>query len=85
MTDFARSFAVFTYKCGDLDYSNHASVGFISEDGLFANHQAVFRSNTTAIACLNVPSSLWVNVVYDITLSGDLYSVSPHDNCITMS
>jgi hypothetical protein len=69
VTDFSRSFAVFTYKCGDLTFSGGATIGFATEDGLFANHIATIRGSAQSIACLNMPSSPWVNVVYEISMT----------------
>ena len=70
VTDFTRSFSVFTYFCGDLSYSNGATIGFTTADGFFANHPASLRSSSQSIGCLNSPASPWVNVVYEITKSG---------------
>ena len=66
-TDFVRSFAVFTYMCGDLSYSTNTIIGFFSEDGLYATHPASDRGNAMAVACLNYPDNPWVNVVYKLT------------------
>ena len=66
-TDFSRSFAVYTYKCGDLNFSGGATIGFVTGDGLFANHNASIRGSPQFIACLNMPNSPWVNVVYEIS------------------
>ena len=66
-TNFVRSFAVFTYLCGDLSYSADTVIGFFSEDGLNATHPASDRWNAMAIACLNYPDNPWVNVVYELT------------------
>ena len=65
---------MFTYKCGDLTFSGGATIGFVTEDGLFANHIATLRGNARSIACLNTPNTPWVNVVYEITTSGG-YSI----------
>ena len=70
ITDFQRSFSVFTYYCGHLNYSNGATVGFVAGDGLFANHPASQRGSVQSIACSNSPSTPWVNVVYEITKTG---------------
>ena len=72
VTDFSRSFAVFTYYCGDLNYSNGATIGFTTTDGLFANHPATLRGSAQSIACLNYPATPWVNVVYEITSRGEI-------------
>ena len=67
VTDCSRSFAVFTYFCGEMGFSNGATIGFVTGDGLFANHPASQRGSVQSIACLNEPASPWVNVVYEIT------------------
>ena len=73
VTDFSRSFSVFTYYCGDLSYSNGATIGFTTTDGLFANHPATIRGRAEYVACLNYPVSPWVNVIYEITNPRMLY------------
>ena len=70
VTDFSRSFSVFTYYCGDLSYSHGATIGFVTGDGLFAHHPAILRGSAQSVACLNSPASPWVNVVYEITKTG---------------
>ena len=70
MTDFERSYAVFTYYCGNLNFSNNASIGFSSGDGINANHEATLSNFAESIACLNAPASPWVNVVYEISTTG---------------
>lgn len=72
VSDFEQSFAVFTYKCGDLGFSGDATIGFVTEGGLYANHAATFRGNAKEVACLNSPNSPWVNIVYKLTDSGKL-------------
>jgi len=66
-TDHMRSFAVFTYKCGDIGHSNSATIGFTAGDVLFANHPLTVRKRAEDIACINPPESQWVNVVYELT------------------
>ena len=66
-TDYMRSFAVFSYKCGDIGYSNLATIGFTAGDVLFANHPLTLRRRAQDIACINSPESEWVNVVYELT------------------
>ena len=75
VTDFTRSFAVFTYYCGDLTFSYDASIGFDTTDGLFANHPASLSGSTESLACSNSPVSPWVNVVYEITTPGKHYKI----------
>ena len=70
MTNYSRSFAIFTYKCGDLSYPSHVTIGFGTPDGLFANHPFSSGSNTKSIACSKSSYSDWVNVVYEISGKG---------------
>ena len=69
VTDFERSYAVFTYYCGDLDFSGDF-IGFFTGDGTSVVHEASLSGTAQSIACLNVPNSPWVNVVYGISGSG---------------
>ena len=69
----SNSYAVFTYYCGDLSHATFASIGFGTEDGLHAVHEATFRGSAHSIACLNQPTSPWVNVVYELTNNGKNY------------
>ena len=72
MTDFERSYAVFTYYCGDLGFSNNATIGFSTGDGVYANHEATLNNSAESIACVNDLNSPWVNAVYEISRSGKL-------------
>ena len=66
-TDGIKSFAVFTYKCGELNWShNRASIGFSASSSVFANHRLSQLLNVNDIACLESPSPPWSNVVYQI-------------------
>ena len=67
-----KSYAVFIYKCGDLGFADYVTIGFTTIDSLYANHFTSVRKETQAISCLNSPDSPWVNVVYELTLTGKL-------------
>ena len=78
-TDFERSFAVFTYKCGDLDFSGGAIIGFSdTRSGYYRMHVASERGNAKAIDCLNYPENVWVNVVYKLTIGKSTNILSLH-------
>ena len=66
ITNFTTSFAVFIYKCNDLQYSASATIGFTSFDVLFANHR-LSGYNAKNIACMNSGQNRWVNLVYKLT------------------
>ena len=60
------SFAVFTYKCGLLNWiRNKASIGFSSGEDFFFNHPLSKLPNVNNIACLNQILTPWSNVVFN--------------------
>ena len=77
VTDGANSFAIFIYRCGDLQWSrgvfalglHDATVGFGASSELFSNHRLSGAANVTNIACLNTPDNQYFTVLYEITNS----------------
>ena len=67
-TDHERSFAIFIYKCEDENarFSNRATIGYVTRDGGYANHEATFSNNPYSISCLDYPARRWTNVIYEI-------------------
>ena len=62
------SYAIFTYKCNLLQWTrNHAAIGYSAGPNNFANHPLSKTSKVADIDCLNYPSSVWSNVVYNLT------------------
>jgi len=62
---------VFIYSCNLLEWagtslSTLASVGFCSERKIYQNHLLANTTIARHVACLNLPSSVWNNVVYRI-------------------
>ena len=61
------SYAIFTYKCDFLHWTrNIAAIGYSAGYEVFANHLFSKTSRVTDIDCVNYPSSVWSNVVYDL-------------------
>ena len=61
------SYVIFTYKCDLLRWaSNNTIIGYSDGHNNFANHPFSRTSRVTDIDCLNYPSSLWSNVVYNV-------------------
>ena len=72
MTDFYKSYAVFTYRCGDMSFSLPGTIGYVNyEYDIDVTHGATHRPSSHDIACFNMPESEWVNIVYEITRSGE--------------
>ena len=79
-TDGTRSYAIYTYKCGELNWvkgfstsSSLAGIGFSASSDLFAEHSLSRNSNVNQIACINedsIPPSNWSNIVYEIGNTG---------------
>ena len=63
-----RSYAVFTYRCCSLNWDrNEAVIGFSAGNSMFVNHPLSGSPNVNNIACTNVTSSQWTNVIYEIS------------------
>ena len=61
------SYAIFTYKCGLLQWTKYnAAIGYSAGPDYFENHPFSRTSKVTDIDCLNSPSSVWSNVVYNL-------------------
>jgi len=66
ITDGLQSYAVFTYKCGLMQWSGGAGIGFNTDSRLYKNHYLSTAVNTNMIACQNSPTSNWANVIYTL-------------------
>ena len=66
ITNGQQSYAVFTYKCGQLEWSGGATIGFNAAGNFYQNHHL---SGTYAknIACLNTPVTSWTNIIYQLS------------------
>ena len=72
----ARSYAVFTYRCGSMQWSGEpATIGFNADGGLFENHPLSETLNSRDIACQRFPETVWNNVVYQLAGRTDVNSV----------
>ena len=93
VTDGANSFALFIYRCGDLQWSGGggfepgsvgATIGFGASSELFSNHRLSGTPSVTSIACLNTPDNQFFTVLYEITNSteGKEYTLlEKHTRC----
>ena len=66
-TNGSTSFALFIYKCGDLDWSGGATVGYGASTEMFSNHRLSGTGNVILISCLNTPENPYSTVTYLIT------------------
>ena len=70
VTDGSRSYAVFTYHCGLMDWNGRAVIGFNANSSLYQNHRLAGTSDANDIACLDSPDTVWTNVVYLLFVRG---------------
>ena len=72
-SDDTSSYAIFTYKCGSLNWNEHyAGIGYSAGTEFYNNHILSGKPNVNDIACLNQPHSEWSNVVYRVD-EGNIY------------
>ena len=87
------SYAIFTYRCGSLNWvqARPAGIGLAVGQNFYVNHNLSLESNVNDIACLKQNISEWSNVVYlvgaqDICLYAKLADIELCQNggkCIT--
>lgn len=75
ITNGYQSFTVFTYRCGSMQWSGNAVIGFKANSELSSIHEFSGR-NAKSVACRNLPMSVWSNVVYQLRK----YNHSTHIN-----
>ena len=77
VTDGVYSYAVVIFKCGDLNWtgdSGFAVVGFLAGQGVHGNHSLSMTADVNSISCLNLPSTNWSNVVFQLS-QGELPNI----------
>lgn len=71
ITNGTKSYAVFTYKCGELEFSDVAVIGYSAPLGPYKNHPLSDTDITAdTIACVH-QDSVWNNVIYDLQPDGN--------------
>ena len=70
ITDGSQSYAVYTYRCGDLGWSGGATIGYNGGPvgNFYANHPLSGTTSANAIACLNSDLTEWFNLVYNVSI-----------------
>lgn len=77
ITNGQQSYTLFTYQCGQLEWSGGAIIGFTAAGNVYQSHDL---SGTYArnIACLNSRTTIWTNVIYPLRKYGYKHEVK---NC----
>ena len=79
-TNGTKSYAVFTYKCGELEWPFSAVIGYNAPVGNTYNHYLSSVSSeqppADEIACIHT-NSQWSNVIIDLETSNIILPVTP--------
>ncbi len=67
ITDGLNSYAVYTYRCEELEWGDGATIGYNAAGDYFENHE-LSGSSATDVACLNDVFSVWSNLVYRLSV-----------------
>ena len=79
VTDGVQSYALFTYKCGEMGWSGGATIGFGASDELYDNLRLGGSAHATIASCLNSPTTEWSNILYKLTQNpGTCYYTKPY-------
>jgi len=81
ITNGFQSYAMFTYRCGELGWSGNATIGYKGTGSFYQNHD-LSRQNTRLVACINsTSSSSWTNLVYSLSkyLKYSIFQSCGHD------
>ena len=76
MTDCTKSYAVFTYNCGNMDWSYAAIIGFNTPTDFRMNHALSGTDFGAEIACLHLQTDL-NNVIYNLQISAVILPTTP--------
>ena len=67
ITNRSKTYAVYTYHCDDMQWSDGSVIGFNAGGSYYANHPLSDSIEACDIDCVHSPGSEWNNVVYDLT------------------
>ncbi len=84
-----QSYAIFTYKCGLLEWSGdspfYAVIGYSALGLVYEDHPFSYMASANDIACLNSPASEWSNVIYNLTDPADIPIQDPGTSSVSLS
>ena len=78
VTDGSKTYAVFTYKCGELNWAGNAVIGFNAAGDYHDNHPLAGLTTSNLVACVHTSDgSDWNNVIYNLVPNPDALSNAP--------
>ena len=63
ITDGTRSYAIFKYKCGELDELSIGAIGYYINSTLFKEHPLSNSNQSHVVACRDFPYCPWQIIV----------------------
>ena len=81
ITDGSQSYAVYTYRCGDLQWPGGATIGYNGGPvgGFYENHP-LSGAAANSIACINTGVTEWSNVIYNVSIDTYIPTGQPPTN-----
>ena len=71
------SYAIFTYHCGDINWSRSTVIGYNAAGVVYMNHPLSGGSLPGDLDCRNAPDSNWTNILYNLT--GSILNITVPD------
>ena len=65
----SKSYAIFTFYCGDLNWARGPTIGYNAASAYYANHPDTGADDADNIDCINGPNTYY-NVWYNISVEG---------------
>jgi len=82
-TNGTKSYAVYTFKCGELLWSGPAAIGYNAPPNKYYNHPITEAPlPADEIACVH-QDSMWNNVIIDIQSSNVILPTTPEPHTLT--
>ena len=61
---YSTSYAVFIYRCGDINWAGNAVVGYRAVGSVFDMNPASYSDNVLTLGCNNTRTYPWENLIY---------------------
>lgn len=63
----SQTYAVFTYKCGDLNWARSPTIGFNAASLFYENYDLSGSTSADIMDCFNSPTNDYFNLVYNVS------------------
>ena len=81
-TNGTKSYGVMTYHCGELGWSDPATIGYYAPTTVSYNHPLSQGLLTDEIACLHSGSD-WSNLIFELETSNHILEMTPEPHFST--